>query len=209
MYAAFRHIILIQAYGIIDATNIRQDLYVMMCQYFLETVLAGAAGQCVLLYGKRTWQARAIYEHHLVCAAMLLSGEIYTCFFDPELRLLTLYGGLFSSFLGMNSMEACMVSQALGLDKAARGWLRLPGTYFPIETIRIWWSQPALAHTVGWELRLIYKLITNWVNGSDAEAAMWLPCLLLCLFGHTYTWSFNIRKAKRLLREGWYKTKSE
>ena len=102
-----------------------------------------------------------------------------------------------------------MVSQALGLDHPVRAWLRLPENYYPIESIRIWWSQPTLAHVVGWELYLTYKLARGWVNGTDAEAAMWLPCVALVLFGHIYTWRYNFLKAMKILREGWYKSKSE
>jgi len=209
VYAAFQHIILIVAHGNVDAARIRRDMHVMMAQYVLETILAGTARRCVLLYGKRTWPARAIYEHHLVSAATLLSGDMYTFFFDPALRLMTVYGGLFTSFLAMNINEALMVLQALRLDHPVRAWLRLPKSCFPIESIRIWCVQPAFAHAIAWELYLMYKLIAGWVNGSDAEAAMWLPFLVACFFAHVYTWTFNIRKAKRLFKEGWYKTKDE
>jgi len=209
VYAAFRHSVSILAYGTVDAAGIRRDMHVLMAQYVLETALAGAAGRCVLLYGRRTWPARAIYEHHLVSAAMLLSGDIYTSFFDPALRLMTLYGGLFTSFMTMNINEALMVLQALGLDHPVRGWLRLPKSHFPIETIRIWCVQPAFAYAIVWELYLAYKLVAGWVNGSDAEAAMWLPVLVACFLAHVYTWRFNIHKARRLLREGWHKTKGE
>lgn len=209
VYAALHNFILVQAYGIISPTRIRRDLRIMVFQYFLETILA-VAGRCVLMYGKRrTWTARAIYEHHLVSAVILLSGEIYTCFFDPGLRLMTLYGGLFTSFLAMNTMEAWMVSQALGLNHRVCRWLRLPENYLPLESFRIWCSQPVFANVVLWEIRLTYKLAAGWVDGTDAEAAVWLPFLVCCLLGHIYTWRFNILKAKRLLREGWYKAKDE
>jgi len=209
VFASVRHIVLILAFGVVDAASIRRDMHVMIAQYLLESILAGTTGRCVLLYGTRTWPARAIYEHHLVTAAMLLSGEIYTFFFDPALRLMTLYGGMLVSFLSMNINEALMVLQALGLEHPVRGWLRLPKGYFPIESIRIWCVQPAFAHAIVWELYLIYKLAAACVAGSDLEAAMWLPCLVLVLLAHVYTWRFNIAKAKRLVRQGWYKTKGE
>merc|ERR1711920_545594 len=139
--------------------------------------------------------------------AILLSGDIYSFVFDPDLRLMTLYGGVFMSFMAMNINEALMVPQALGLDRSVRGLLCLPESHFVIETIRIWAVQPAFAHAIAWELHLTYKLVAGLVSGSDVESAMWLPFVVGVCLAHAYTWSFNISKARKLLRTGWYKTR--